>query len=166
MSLNTKIRKRVSFTPIMLSSYLTIKPPNPFAQSIVRTINLCAINVRSQNYAKPETTFLTSSSDRVSISKGWILRVCTTRITVITSCCLPKGGPRMKATAKWCAKWPHLQSSKSNSNAKTLKTGIKSTKERKNCEKLKPIRTPKRTSKGCSTSRTPKPLRNSRKCQR
>ena len=72
MSLNTKIRKRVAFTPIMLSTIDTTKRLNPFVRLIAPTINSCATNVNYQNYAKREMISPTSSSEKVSTLKEWI----------------------------------------------------------------------------------------------
>lgn len=148
MSLNTKIRKRVSFTPIMLSIYHSKQPPNPFVQSIALTINSCATNVKFLDYAKQEMTLQTLSLEIVSISKGWIPLPLAIRITTKMNSCLPKGDPRMRVTNNSWGRWPLPLLSKYSFSDKCLEIGTRLKKKWKSWEKLNSMKKPKEISNG------------------
>jgi hypothetical protein len=56
MNFNSKARKRISFTPIMLSMYVFIQLRNPSVQWIGQIMSSCEINENSQGRKSPETT--------------------------------------------------------------------------------------------------------------
>ena len=56
MNFNSKARKRISFTPIMLSMYVFIQLRNPSVQWIGQIMSSCEINENSQGQKSPETT--------------------------------------------------------------------------------------------------------------
>lgn len=63
MNINPKARRRISFTPIMLSTAVSTQPPSRSSQWTAQTMSSCVINGNSPESRRKETIYPTIYSE-------------------------------------------------------------------------------------------------------
>lgn len=85
MSQHTKIRKRISFTPIMLSKHPHTQPPSPSDPSTAQDLKPYANNARPPVCTEPTMIYQVACSERAFLSRHLfeILTPCLTLIIIV-----------------------------------------------------------------------------------